>query len=74
MRRKAFPGESSIGLLASEDVARATLRLIGSDLTGQVLDVRRHDSQGALPVAIGEGGAESPEPVEAAARGSGNAS
>lgn len=49
MRRRAFPGESPIGLLGSEDVARATLRLIGSDLTGQVLDVRRHDSQGTPP-------------------------
>lgn len=50
MRRRAFPGESPVGLLASEDVALATLRLMGSDLTGQVLDVRRHDSQGSAPV------------------------
>ena len=54
MRRRAFPGESPIGLLGSEDVARATLRLIGSDLTGQVLDVRRHDSQGAPPTWTGD--------------------
>jgi ribitol-5-phosphate 2-dehydrogenase (NADP+) / D-ribitol-5-phosphate cytidylyltransferase len=60
MRRQAFPGESPIGLLASRDVARATLRLIGSDLTGQVLDVRRHDSQGTAP-------AEAPAEADAAA-------
>ncbi len=44
MRAQAFPHESRDGLLAAQDVARATLRLIASDLTGQVLDVRRHDS------------------------------
>ena len=49
MRRRAFPGESPVGMLGSDDVARATLRLIGSDLTGQVLDVRRLDSQGTPP-------------------------
>jgi ribitol-5-phosphate 2-dehydrogenase (NADP+) / D-ribitol-5-phosphate cytidylyltransferase len=43
MRRRAFPDESRAGLLGAEAVAVATLRLIGSDLTGQVLDVRRHD-------------------------------
>ena len=43
MRRAAFPDESRIGLLPAGDVATATLRLIRSDLTGQVLDVRRHD-------------------------------
>jgi 2-C-methyl-D-erythritol 4-phosphate cytidylyltransferase len=43
MRRTAFPGESPIGLLPVHDVAAATLRLVRSDLTGQVLDVRRHD-------------------------------
>jgi 2-C-methyl-D-erythritol 4-phosphate cytidylyltransferase len=46
MRRAAFPGESGIGLLPAGDVAVATLRLIRSDLTGQVLDVRRHDAVG----------------------------
>lgn len=46
MRRAAFPDESSLGLLAAGDVAVATLRLIRSDLTGQVLDVRRHDEVG----------------------------
>jgi 2-C-methyl-D-erythritol 4-phosphate cytidylyltransferase len=42
MRRRAFPEESHALLLTSEEVARATVRLIRSDLTGQVLDVRRH--------------------------------
>jgi 2-C-methyl-D-erythritol 4-phosphate cytidylyltransferase len=46
MRRAAFPDEASLGLLAAADVADATLRLIRSDLTGQVLDVRRHDELG----------------------------
>lgn len=44
MRRRAFPGESPEGLLPARDVALATLRLMASDLTGQVLDMRRHDS------------------------------
>lgn len=43
MRRAAFPEESPVGMLQMDDVAAATLRLIQSDLTGQVLDVRRHD-------------------------------
>ncbi|MDH4143408.1 MAG: bifunctional cytidylyltransferase/SDR family oxidoreductase [Chloroflexota bacterium] len=43
MRRRAFPDEARDGLLQSGDVAKATLRLLGTDLTGQVLDVRRHD-------------------------------
>ncbi len=50
MRRKAFPDESRTGMLAAEDVAVATLRLIRSDLTGQVVDVRRSD-MGATPTA-----------------------
>ena len=43
MRARAFPDESREGLLTAQDVAHATLRLLASDLTGQVLDVRRHD-------------------------------
>ncbi len=43
MRRRAFPDESPADLLAPDEVATATLRLITTDLTGQVLDVRRHD-------------------------------
>ncbi len=46
MRRAAFPDESPRGLLAADEVAAATLRLLCSDLTGQVLDVRRHDGVG----------------------------
>ena len=41
---RGVPGESPDGLLRPEAVAVATLRLILSDLTGQVLDVRRHDA------------------------------
>ena len=58
MRAHAFPNESRDGLLGAQDVARATLRLLTSDLTGQVLDVRRHD---ASPVAAGA--SDSPEHV-----------
>ena len=43
MRRRAFPDEDPDGLLSAPEVAVATLRLLTSDLTGQVLDVRRHD-------------------------------
>src|SRR5690606_30502632 len=42
MRRRAFPEEAHALLLTAEEVARATIRLMCSDLTGQVLDVRRH--------------------------------
>lgn len=42
MRRKAFPDEAHALLLTPEEVARATIRLLQSDLTGQVMDVRRH--------------------------------
>jgi 2-C-methyl-D-erythritol 4-phosphate cytidylyltransferase len=44
MRRRAFPHESMDGLLEMADVARVTLRLLQSDLTGQVVDVKRHDA------------------------------
>lgn len=46
MRRKAFPDEIRTGMLTTPEVAMATLRLIGSGLTGQVFDIKRHD---ALP-------------------------
>ena len=58
MRAHAFPNESRDGLLAADDVARATLRLIASDLTGQVLDVRRHDSTPVAAGARSEGGSD----------------
>jgi 2-C-methyl-D-erythritol 4-phosphate cytidylyltransferase len=49
MRRAAFPSESRIGMLQPADVAIATLRLMRSDLSGQVLDVRRHDGLAGSP-------------------------
>lgn len=55
MRRTAFPDESRIGLLPAADVAAATVRLLRSDLTGQVLDVRRHDGvaqEGSKPRSL----------------------
>ncbi|MFL5757567.1 MAG: SDR family NAD(P)-dependent oxidoreductase, partial [Chloroflexota bacterium] len=51
MRRRAFPDEQRDGLLGADEVAVATLRLIQSDLTGQILDVRRHDNVGTMTVA-----------------------
>jgi 2-C-methyl-D-erythritol 4-phosphate cytidylyltransferase len=45
MRRRAFPNESAAGLLSPLEVAAATLRLVQSDLTGQVLDIRRHEAR-----------------------------
>jgi 2-C-methyl-D-erythritol 4-phosphate cytidylyltransferase len=45
MRRLAFPTEPREGMLSAAEVAEATLRLLRSDLTGQVIDVRRHDLQ-----------------------------
>jgi 2-C-methyl-D-erythritol 4-phosphate cytidylyltransferase len=47
MRRLAFPEEDRSGMLGADDVAGATLRLLRSDLTGQVVDVKRHDVAGA---------------------------
>jgi len=61
MRRRAFPNESPVGLLSMQEVAVATLRLIQSDLTNQVLDVRRLDSLSPLP-------APAPEVVDAGRR------
>jgi 2-C-methyl-D-erythritol 4-phosphate cytidylyltransferase len=43
MRRSAFPQEDPASLLTVPEVAAATLHLLTSDLTGQVLDVRHHD-------------------------------
>ncbi len=60
MRRSAFPEESRAGMLQPGEVAEATLRLIRSDLTGQVLDVRRHDS---APVDPGRPEAGRAEPA-----------
>ena len=49
MRRSAFPDESHDGMLGADDVALATLRLIRSDLTGQVVDVKRGDMADDAP-------------------------
>ncbi len=49
MRRRAFPDEPTAGLLSADEVAVATLQLLGSDLTGQVVDVRRHAGPLAVP-------------------------
>jgi 2-C-methyl-D-erythritol 4-phosphate cytidylyltransferase len=46
MRRQAFPNESTDGMLTATEVAVATLALLRSDLTGQVIDVKRHDAVG----------------------------
>lgn len=73
MRRAAFPGESRIGMLQPGDVAAATLRLILSDLTGQVLDVRRHDGLGAAAeTAVGSVPTPTPGPSDAEASESGS--
>ena len=47
LRRIAFPDEDRTEMLGAADVADATLRLLRSDLTGQVVDVKRHDVAGA---------------------------
>ena len=47
MRHQAFPHENTDGMLSADEVAQATLGLIRSDLTGQVLDVRQHDRKQA---------------------------
>ena len=65
MRRSAFPEESRAGMLQPGEVAEATLRLIRSDLTGQVLDVRRHDSASA-EAARSDAGQPEPGPASAA--------
>jgi 2-C-methyl-D-erythritol 4-phosphate cytidylyltransferase len=63
MRRKAFPDESRAGMLSTPEVAAATLRLLTSGLTGQVFDIKRHDS---LPVTEDT---EDPEATQAGALG-----
>ncbi len=63
MRRRAFPAEVRDGMLRAEDVAKATIRVIRSDLTGQVVDVKQHD------VAVAAAAAEA---AEAAIPGAGS--
>jgi len=50
MRRRAFPEEPTHGMLTADEVALATIALLRSDLTGQVVDVKRHDSLGVVDV------------------------
>jgi 2-C-methyl-D-erythritol 4-phosphate cytidylyltransferase len=54
MRQRAFPDEDRSGMLDAHTVALATLRLITSDLTGQVLDVKRHDATAGHPSELPE--------------------
>jgi len=61
MRLAAFPDESPDALLDPDEVARATLRLMASELTGQVLDVRRDDFGGPGELA-GPGDMGRPDP------------
>jgi 2-C-methyl-D-erythritol 4-phosphate cytidylyltransferase len=65
MRRRAFPDESRAGMLQPDDVARATIGLLCSPLTGQVLDVRRGE-----PVAESETEARGVPGTRAKAMGS----
>lgn len=54
LRRKAFPAEDTTGMLGAADVASATLRLLRSDLTGQVVDVKRSDvADNVMPAPSG---------------------
>ena len=66
MRRRAFPEEARAALLRPEEVARATIGLLCSPLTGQVLDVRRGDLGGE---PIEDGGPAEPVLGESAPAG-----
>ncbi|MFU8849828.1 D-ribitol-5-phosphate cytidylyltransferase [Micromonospora sp. SL1-18] len=62
MRTKAFGEEPEHTLLSAEAVAQASLDVLVSDLTGQVIDVRR--APGELAATVGtQPGAQSPEQV-----------
>src|SRR5205085_8563114 len=54
MRRRAFPDESTVGMLTSGEVAVATIALMGPNLTGQVTDIKRHDSLPRAELEVGE--------------------
>jgi 2-C-methyl-D-erythritol 4-phosphate cytidylyltransferase len=66
MRRRAFPDESPVGMLSMQEVAAATLRVAQSDLTGQVVDVKRHDALGREATA--PNGRDDPGPARTPAR------
>lgn len=79
MRTKAFGHEPADSLLESETVARAALRVLVSELTGHVIDIRRADpfTSHELTAALAhdmhqtEPHDEMPEDAEAAGGGSG---
>ncbi len=73
MRRRAFPEESRAALLQPDEVARATLGLIASPLTGQVLDVRRGEPAGDIEGAAAVPAVAVPAPVASRRRGPGDA-
>ena len=50
IRRRVVPEEPTDGMLTADEVALATIALLRSDLTGQVVDVKRHDSLGVVDV------------------------
>src|SRR3954451_12650671 len=54
MRRRAFPDEARDGMLSADEVAGATLRVLRSDLTGQVIDVQRDDLAAAEDLAAAD--------------------
>jgi 2-C-methyl-D-erythritol 4-phosphate cytidylyltransferase len=54
MRRRAFPEEATAGMLGVGQVAAATIALLRSNLTGQVLDVKRHDPLAPAEVEVAE--------------------
>lgn len=54
MRRRAFPEEATAGMLGVGEVAAATIALLRSNLTGQVLDVKRHDPLAPAEVEVAE--------------------
>ena len=51
MRTKAFGEEPAGTLLSSEDVARQSLDVLLSHLTGHIIDIRREEG----PAALGNG-------------------
>ncbi|NLU78850.1 bifunctional cytidylyltransferase/SDR family oxidoreductase [Micromonospora sp. HNM0581] len=52
MRTKAFGAEPEHTLLAAETVAQSSLDVLISDLTGQVIDVRRPPGEAPVAVAV----------------------
>ncbi|MBL6279529.1 bifunctional cytidylyltransferase/SDR family oxidoreductase [Micromonospora fiedleri] len=55
MRTKAFGAEPEHTLLAAEIVAQASLDVLVSELTGQVIDVRRSPGEAPTPVVPAQG-------------------